>query len=366
MKSYSNEYIILLLILILSGFGIVVMYSASSIYAMNKYNNYMFFLSHQIKWVLMGFIFMIGVSKVNYHILKKITYGLLILSWIVLILGYFFKGPNPAARWLIIGGRSWMTTSDFARISLIIFTAFFIEKNNKYLNNWKFITIYYAPFLFVTLLLILFQPDTSTTITITIIILVMLFVASVSWKFILSMIIVGITSLTIKIIYTPYAFNRIINWNDEQKVQALNALGTGGLLGSGLGDSIVKNGYLPEAHTDFILPIIGEELGFLGIIILFILFLLLYRVSISVVQKAPDRFSMFLSIGIITSTMVYFLINSAYVVGFAPTTGLPMPFISYGGSHTIFTLISMGILTNIAKKGKFNRNSYYKGFSYEL
>ena len=138
-------------------------------------------------------------------------------------------------------------------------------------------------------------------------------------------------------------------------------MGTGGILGSGLGNSIIKNGYLPEAHTDFILPIIGEELGFLGILILFVLFWFFFTRGLAVVREAPDLFSMMLSLGIIISVMIYFLVNAAYVVGFAPTTGLPMPFISYGGSHTIFTLISMGILLNIALKGNTRTNTYLSG-----
>ena len=153
---------------------------------------------------------------------------------------------------------------------------------------------------------------------------------------------------------------------DVQKVQSLNAFGTGGLLGSGLGDSIVKNGYLPQAHTDFILPIVGEELGFIGILVLFSMFWFLYNRGIAVVQEAPDHFSMFLSLGIITSVMIYFLINAAYVIGLAPTTGLPMPFISYGGSHTIFTLLSMGIFLNIARRGKVGIHTHYRGIYYEF
>ena len=112
MLSYPNEYIILGLILLLSGFGIVMMYSASSMYAMNIFNNYMFFFVQQIKWITLGLILMVIISQVNYQILKKIAYGLLIFSWMVMIMGYFFKGNNPASRWLVIGGSSWMTTSD--------------------------------------------------------------------------------------------------------------------------------------------------------------------------------------------------------------------------------------------------------------
>ncbi|SVA01070.1 uncharacterized protein METZ01_LOCUS53924 [marine metagenome] len=341
------------------------MYSASSIYAMNEFDNYMHFFLRQTKWLIIGAIIMFVLSQMSYRYLKELAYVLIILSWIILIMGYFFKGNNPASRWLVLGGRSWMTTSDFARVSLIIFTAFFIDKNKRYLKDWKFLFIRFTPILGISLVLILFQPDTSTTMMIAIIIMVMLFIAGADWRYLTGLSIAGVIALILKIMNTPHAMDRFLNWNDKQKVQSINALGTGGMLGSGLGDSIIKNGFLPEAHTDFILPIVGEELGFIGIFILFILFWFLFTKGLTVVREAPDLFSMFLSFGILISVMIYFLVNAAYVVGFAPTTGLPMPFISYGGSHIIFTFISMGILLNIARKGQSVTNSYYRGFSYE-
>ncbi len=364
-RSYPNDYLILGTILLLSGFGIVIMYSASSIYAMNEFDDYMHFFLRQTKWLIIGAIVMFVLSQMSYRYLKELAYVLIILSWIILIMGYFFKGNNPASRWLYLGGRSWMTTSDFARVSLIIFTAFFIDKNKRYLKDWKFLFIRFTPILGISLVLILFQPDTSTTMMIAIIIMVMLFIAGADWRYLTGLSIAGVIALILKIMSTPHAMDRFLNWNDKQKIQSINALGTGGMLGSGLGDSIIKNGFLPEAHTDFILPIVGEELGFIGIFILFILFWFLFTKGLTVVREAPDLFSMFLSFGILISVMIYFLVNAAYVVGFAPTTGLPMPFISYGGSHIIFTFISMGILLNIARKGRSVTNSYYRGFSYE-
>ncbi len=364
-RSYPNDYLILGTILLLSGFGIVMMYSASSIYAMNEFDDYMHFFLRQTKWLIIGTIIMFVLSQMSYRYLKELAYVLIILSWIILIMGYFFKGNNPASRWLYLGGRSWMTTSDFARVSLIIFTAFFIDKNKRYLKDWKFLFIRFTPILGISLVLILFQPDTSTTMMIAIIIMVMLFIAGADWRYLTGLSIAGVIALILKIMSTPHAMDRFLNWNDKQKIQSINALGTGGMLGSGLGDSIIKNGFLPEAHTDFILPIVGEELGFIGIFILFILFWFLFTKGLTVVREAPDLFSMFLSFGILISVMIYFLVNAAYVVGFAPTTGLPMPFISYGGSHIIFTFISMGILLNIARKGQSVTNSYYRGFSYE-
>ena len=364
-RYYPNDQIIMGIIFLLCGFGIVMMYSASSIYAMNKFDNYLHFFMQQIKWLTIGAVLMLMLSQVNYQILKKIAYALLIISWVVLVMGYFFKGNNPASRWLVLGGRSWMTTSDLARVSLIIFTAYFVEKNKKKLNDWKFLLTRFTPFLGISLILILFQPDTSTAMIISAIIMVMLFIAGTDWRYLAGVSVFGILGLILKIINTPHARDRILNWNDDQKIQSLNALGTGGLLGTGLGDSIIKNGYLPEVHTDFILPIVGEELGFIGILVLFFLFWFFFTKGLVVVQEAPDLFSMFLSFGIIISVMIYFLVNAAYVVGFAPTTGLPMPFISYGGSHTIFTLMSMGILLNIARRGRVGSNTYYRGYSYD-
>ncbi len=364
-RYYPNDQIIMGIIFLLCGFGIVMMYSASSIYAMNKFDNYLHFFMQQIKWLTIGAVLMLMLSQVNYQILKKIAYALLIISWVVLVMGYFFKGNNPASRWLVLGGRSWMTTSDLARVSLIIFTAYFVEKNKKKLNDWKFLLTRFTPFLGISLILILFQPDTSTAMIISAIIMVMLFIAGTDWRYLAGVSVFGILGLILKIINTPHARDRILNWNDDQKIQSLNALGTGGLLGTGLGDSIIKNGYLPEVHTDFILPIVGEELGFIGILVLFFLFWFLFTRGLAVVQEAPDLFSMFLSFGIIISVMIYFLVNAAYVVGFAPTTGLPMPFISYGGSHIIFTLMSMGILLNIARRGRVGSNTYYRGYSYD-
>lgn len=364
-RYYPNDQIIMGIIFLLCGFGIVMMYSASSIYAMNKFDNYLHFFMQQIKWLTIGAVLMLMLSQVNYQILKKIAYALLIISWVVLVMGYFFKGNNPASRWLVLGGRSWMTTSDLARVSLIIFTAYFVEKNKKKLNDWKFLLTRFTPFLGISLILILFQPDISTAMIISAIIMVMLFIAGTDWRYLAGVSVFGILGLILKIINTPHARDRILNWNDDQKIQSLNALGTGGLLGTGLGDSIIKNGYLPEVHTDFILPIVGEELGFIGILVLFFLFWFFFTRGLAVVQEAPDLFSMFLSFGIIISVMIYFLVNAAYVVGFAPTTGLPMPFISYGGSHTIFTLMSMGILLNIARRGRVGSNTYYRGYSYD-
>jgi len=224
-RSYPNDYLILGAILLLSGFGIVMMYSASSIYAMNEYDDYLYFFLRQTRWLIIGTVLMFLFSQMNYRHLKELAYVLIFFSWIFLIMGYFFKGNNPASRWLVLGGRSWMTTSDFARVSLIIFTAYFVEKNKKYLKDWKFLLFRFTPILGISLVLILFQPDTSTTMIIAAIIMVMLFIAGTDWRYLTGLSIAGVIALILKIMNTPHAMDRFLNWNDNY-VFTINAFCT--------------------------------------------------------------------------------------------------------------------------------------------
>ena len=181
----------------------------------------------------------------------------------------------------------------------------------------------------------------------------MLIIGGLSFKYILIPGLILLVPIILTIINTPYQKMRFLNWFygdlNYQTKHSLEALGNGGFFGAGIGNSIIKNGYMPEVHTDFILPIIGEELGFIGIFIIFNTFLLIYYFGIKICKSSPDIFSSMLSLGIITNILYYFLINASYVVGITPTTGLPIPFISYGGSHTLFCFITIAILMNISK-----------------
>ena len=172
--------------------------------------------------------------------------------------------------------------------------------------------------------------------------------------------------VAIKILSTNYQFLRFTNWfygvGDTQNSGSLLALSNGGLLGNGLDGSLIKRGHLPAAHTDFILPIIGEEFGFLGMLSIFILFFLFLFYSIKILQNIQDLFGFFLGIGITMNIIIYFLINSAYVVGIFPTTGLPLPFMSYGGSHIILSLASMGIIFNMANNNMNKKRVKYNEF----
>jgi len=351
LKIYENPILYLMILII--GMGTVMMYSASSTLGINIHDKYNFYLNkHLIRLSISIIAFMI-VYNLDFKIYNNFSKYILFLSWAIMISAYFLNDNLPTKRWLIIFGKNIFTTSDFARIALIIFTANFIANNKKKINDVYWLSLKYLPYFTTTSLLILFQPDLSTTFAIVLIITTMLLIAGLEIKKIILPITTSILFVAIKILITPYQKIRFMDWfagdYNMQTENSIQALGNGGVFGVGIGKSIIKNGFMPEVHTDFILPIIGEEIGFIGIIFIFILYLALYFYGVHICKSAPDIFSSMLSIGITLNIFYYFLINASYVVGLLPTTGLPIPFISYGGSQLLFSSISIAILMNISK-----------------
>ena len=364
---------------VLAVMGTVMLYSASwyESFASSNGRTDMLYLQGHLKRMLVGVFFLFGFLILDYRRLKEIAPYLVIGAIILLIATkayYLAKGFGwyKPARWLFVGPFT-LQTSDFARMAIIVFMAYYIDKKRDQLKDFQMGLLPALSVLAVTMGLIVIQPDYSTALMIGAIGVLILFIGGAK---ISQLSLAGAGALLVGIpvlLSREYRRQRIFSFfgigdNPEvgyQAGQSLISLGNGGIFGVGLGNSIEKNHFLPTPHTDFIFAIIGEELGFIGILVLFFLFWFLFTRGLAVVQEAPDLFSMFLSFGIIISVMIYFLVNAAYVVGFAPTTGLPMPFISYGGSHTIFTLMSMGILLNIARRGRVGSNTYYRGYSYD-
>ena len=360
-KNWPLDKLFLFTIIQLIASGSIMMYSASSHLAEVKFDNHLYYLLQLAKWIAIGIAAYQITSKLKYQQIKTIIPFIVGTTWVIVILAFYMNPTNQPSRWLIINGTSWMTTSDLARIMLIIYTAYFIDQYPQHLKNLKFMIINFTPVFLITLFLILNQPDLSSTIIIGLIIMTMLFIAKVSYKYLVILFLSAIILFSYKILTNQYMHNRLNNWVqsfssgseqelDNQQRKALIALGSGGLLGKGLGNSMIKSGYLPAAHTDYILPIIGEEYGFLGVGYVFLLFILIFHLGIQTIKISPDRFSLFLSLGIIINIIFYFLINVAYVIGYAPNTGLSLPFISYGGSNTIFTLAAIGLLISISRE----------------
>ena len=353
--------------MVLIAFGTVVMYSASSYTAEFRYENYTHFLFKHMRWLVLGAMSYFFMSRLKYKQLKFSIKFIIALTWTLIILAFILNPTNKPNRWLIIGGQNWLTTSDLARMMLILYTAYFLDKYQKYIVDWRFMLKNYTWVPGITLAMILIQPDLSSTVIIGTIILMMLIVGKVSTKYLLIMASAALIAVGVRAFTTDYMYDRIDTWLDssvevvdEQQYKSMLALGRGKFFGNGMGSSRLSDGHLPAAHTDFILPIVGEEYGFAGSCFLFGLFTLIFHYGIRIVQLASDRFGLFLALGIVFNFIFYFLINVAYVIGFAPNTGLSMPFMSYGGSNTIFMLSSVGLLMAIAKESIHGSPTYLK------
>ena len=341
-------------------YGIIMIYSASSVWAEYKFNDKLHYVIMQSAFFLMGIVLMIIVSKIPYtYYLKKsntILFICLILLVLVLIPG-IGTVRNGSRSWFGIGGLG-VQPSEFMKLALIIFTSKYIYNNPK---QMKTVTKGAFPILLVTMFtfgLIMLQPDFGTGTILVLTIVAMLFISGVNFSFFIKLGMIGILGAVILIIMAPYRMERIVSflnpWSDPlgtgfQAIQSLYAIGPGGLFGLGFGKSIQKHFYLPEPQTDFIFSIISEELGILGIITVEILFLIIILRSIKISIKAPDIFAKFLVFGIIFQLSFQTLLNLSVVVGLVPVTGVTLPFFSYGGSSLIITLISMGIILNISR-----------------
>ncbi|MCX5711316.1 MAG: putative lipid II flippase FtsW [Candidatus Omnitrophica bacterium] len=344
--------------------GIVMIYSASSIYAWEQYKDSMFFLKRHLSFLAIGAALTFVVMSVDYRKFRKYAKPLLIISGILLLLVLIpglGREVSGARRWFRFKFLSFQP-SELANLAVIIYVADFIaRKGNVIRQFWRG----FAPPACVLggfCLLILVQPDLGTTLALATVVFLMLYIAGTRGAYLLSILLASVPALYVLIFRVAYRRARILAflnpWLDPkgtgfQIIQSQIALGSGGIFGVGLGHSKQKLFYLPAAHTDFIFSIIGEELGLIGTIGVIILFILFIQQGLKIVKNAPDKFGYFLALGLVLMISLRAVINIGVSCGFFPTKGLPLPFISYGGSSFIFDMVAVGILINIARTGEY-------------
>ena len=347
-------------VIILSLFGLLMIYSSSYIWADFKYSDSFHFLKYQGIFFLIGLFLMIMVSKIDYRTYYKYSNIILLISFILLILVLI-----PGIGTIRNGSRSWfglgplgIQPSEAAKISLIIFTSKYLSLNERYIESFFNGVLPILVVIFIFFGLIMLQPDLGTGLILLLSIVALLFISGVSMKLFITGGLLGIIGIIILIIIAPYRMDRITSfinpWKDPlgtgfQMIQSLYAIGPGGLLGLGLGNSIQKHFYLPEPQTDFIFSIISEELGVVGAIIVIGLFLIILYRSIRISLNTKDLFSKYLSFGIIFQLIFQAIMNLSVVVGLIPVTGVTLPFLSYGGSSLLVSMTSIGIILNISK-----------------
>jgi len=369
MKIDVEYYSLFVLTLVLSIIGLI-MISSSSISVGEKYfNDPYWFIRRQIIWWAISFIFFIITSRINYRYYQKFSIYIMIISVgllaMVLIPGMGVE-IGGFRRALNLGFFS-IQPSEFVKIALVIFFCDNLDK--RYEDDKRIRNVIFPSFLVLCLvtILVFLEPDMSAMIVIGLVAFIVLFAGGVRFKHLLGLGFIGALVTFSYMFLEDYRRERIfefierivalVNGNEEireasfQVSQSLIALGSGNIVGLGLGNSVQKYYYLPEAHTDFIFAIIGEELGLLGTILVVILFILFMFFGIRVCFKTKDYFGKVMAVGLTSIIVVPAIINIFVVVGLAPVTGLALPFISYGGSSLLVSMISVGILLNISRHG---------------
>lgn len=357
-KKQDVDFVLFIIIMLLLAIGIIMVYSASSYSALYKEKDSMFYLKRQFIYGTLGVTSMLVIMRIDYHYYKKIAGWLLALCIPLLGLVFIFPDRNGAYRWIEVGPLTFQP-SELTKYAVVIFLAVSIANKGEKIKKFKDGIV---PYLLVSGFfagLILAEKNLSIATVIMIVTLIMLFVAGAQSKQIFGIVFPILIMAVLALAFlSPYRRARMLNFlnpwksaSDEgyQLVQSFYALGSGKILGLGLGNSRQKCFYMPEPHNDFIFSIIGEELGLIGAIFVISLFILLIWRGIMIAQKAKDVYGTLLAVGITSVIAVQAVINIAVVTGSMPVTGVPLPFISYGGSALVITMGAMGILLNISR-----------------
>ncbi|XOQ43968.1 MAG: Peptodoglycan polymerase FtsW/RodA/SpoVE [Clostridium sp.] len=356
----------LFLVLVLLIIGLIMMFSASYANAFYRHNgNSYFFISKQAVFALMGVIIMIAVSYFDYHHFHELAIPILLISYALLVLVRFMPAISGVHRWISLGPFGQFQPSEIAKFSIVLIFAHLISLNFNRMGTFRYGVLPYALILGMTAALLMWEPHVSATVIITLLGGVMLFIGGVKLRWFVgafSLLGAGVAYLVLFAKEFSYANDRIIAWLDPfsnatpeliadtwQTRQSLYAIGSGGLLGLGLGQSRQKFLYLPEPQNDFVFAIVCEELGFIGALIIIILFAMLIWRGINISLHAKDKFGMLLGIGIVVQVGLQVILNIAVVTNTIPNTGISLPFFSYGGTSLVILLAEMGIVLSISR-----------------
>jgi cell division protein FtsW len=359
--SSGYDYMILIPVILLIGLGLVIVYSASTHLAEHRLGDSYFYLKRQALFCIVGIGLMILAKNVPCTLYSKLIYPLLIISICFLILllvpGLGHK-VGGASRWFSLGGFSFQP-SEFVKFTLAVYMAYSMSRKGSAMELFSNGLLPHLLMAGLFMMLIVLQPDLGTAVIIGCWVMIVLYVGGIKfWQLFSVMALAGVV-VSWLIMQADYRIKRwlaFLNpWEDPQGIgfqiiHSFLAFGSGGLFGTGLGSSKQKLFYLPEPHTDFALSIVGEELGFLGVAFVVLLFGLLIMRGIKIALDARDLYSSYLALGLICMIGLQAAVNMGVVMGLLPTKGLTLPFISYGGSALVFNLLSVGIILNISSK----------------
>lgn len=361
MKSSKIDLVIAVCVILLIMFGLIMVFGASSMLANTRHGDLTHFFRKQVLWATITIGLIISFSKVDYTLLKKNGRpALLILVSIILLIGLFFFGReiNGARRWYSLGFVNFQP-SELARISMIVYLAYTLSQKKEEIKHFKRGLLPRLILIGMVIIPIVLQPDLSTALMVTLVAIFMLYLGGARLVHLLGMGLSAVPAIVMLMQTNNYQWQRVIRWMQSitdpmqafyQIKQSMIGLGRGGWAGVGIGESKQKFFFLPDSHTDFIFSIIGEEFGFIGTSAVLIVFLIILYRGLRLARITRDPFGQMLAAGITLNIVLYAMVNTAVVTNMVPATGLPMPFISYGGSHLVFLGIGAGILLNISRQ----------------
>lgn len=339
--------------------SLVMVYSASAVIAMERFQRPSFFLFKQATFALLGLVLMPVLMRIDYRNYRQpiVLWTALALVGFALVAVLFGPRINGARRWFGIAGIG-VQPSEFAKLVVIFFVAAILERRMDRIDDLRYSLVPVAIVLGGVVGLILLQPDLGTALTIIVIVAAMVFAAGINYRYIVGLLLVSLPAAYIVLMSADYRRRRMFAfldpWADPlgdgfQVIQSLIAVGTGGLFGRGLMAGVQKLFYLPYPETDFIYAVIGEEMGLLGTTIVLACFCVIAWRGLRTSMRAPDRFGAFLALGLTAMVVVQAFFNMSVVLGLLPTKGIPLPFVSFGGSSLLMSMIGMGILLNVSQ-----------------
>jgi cell division protein FtsW len=358
-RKLNSDRVLFLATILLVGLGIVMVYSASAVVAMERYRQPNLFLVKQVMWAALGIAILRLVMRLDYRTYKEPAFlwtGLGVVA--ICLFAVLFSPPvNGARRWFSILGLG-VQPSELAKLVSILFIAALLERRMQRIDDIGYSLVPIGLVVAGFAGLIVLEPDFGTAMSLVIIAGVMVFAAGLSYRYIVGAALCALPAVYIVAMSTAYRRRRMLAflnpWEDPlgdgfQIIQSFIAIGTGGVWGRGLMNGVQKLFYLPEPHTDFIYSVIAEELGLVGATVVLICFCVITWRGIRVALRAPDRFGAFLAFGLTTMVAVQALMNISVVLGLMPTKGIPLPFVSAGGSSLLINLLGMGILLNVSQ-----------------
>jgi cell division protein FtsW len=359
-KKLKPDRVLFLVTLLLVGFGVAMVFSSSAIVAKERFGNPNYFSLKQLISATLGLAVMFVLMKIDYHKYRHplIVFSALAIVVTLLLLVFFLAAAVNTHRWIQFSGFS-VQPSEMAKLALIFFLAYFLEKRKGSVNDVAFTLVPVAVIVALLAGLIVLQPDLGTAVSLVAISVALLFVAGLDLRWIAASIILGLPLFYVLVFRVKYRRDRILAfmnpWEEPlgrgfQIIQSLLSVASGGIAGLGFMEGKQKLFYLPEAHTDFIFAVVGEELGLIGTCALLGLFLVFFWRGVRASTRAPDLFGFYLALGITLMVCVQAFVNMSVVLGLLPTKGIPLPFLSYGGSSFVVMLAAVGILLNVSQQ----------------